>query len=263
MARYDRFVNPFRRRSTRALPPPAVLCIQGRQIHLRASARARRLSLRVHEDGVIEAVAPPRLPRPFIEAFILDQEPWLAARLARVGQRPREVFPPQNLVLPSIGEEWSIRQEEAVGPLQLRELAEGQLVLRGAWDDAEARLLLRRWLTRKARDVLGVWLAEVAEEHGFRYNGLQIRLQRSRWGSCSSQGRISLNLAILFHLPDVLRYLLVHELAHTQHMNHSARFWATVERCEPQWRELDAQLRIGWRRVPEWLRPRRRLPTAG
>jgi predicted metal-dependent hydrolase len=102
----------------------------------------------------------------------------------------------------------------------------------------------------------------VAEEHGFRYTGLQIRLQRSRWGSCSSQGRISLNLAILFHLPDVLRYLLVHELAHTQHMNHSARFWATVERCEPRWRELDAQLRTGWRRVPEWLRPRRRLPSA-
>lgn len=262
-ARYDPQVNPFRRRSTRALPPPAVLCIQGRQIHLRASARARRLSLRVHEDGVIEAVAPPRLPRPFIEAFIQDQANWLEERLARVAQRPREAFPPPRLVLPSIGEEWALRQEAAPGPLQLREAAEGQLVLRGDWDDARARLLLRRWLTGRARDVLGVWLAEVAEEHGFRYNGLQIRLQRSRWGSCSSQGCISLNLAILFHLPAVLRYLLVHELAHTQHMNHSAHFWATVERCEPQWRELDAQLRGGWRRVPEWLRPRRRLPTAG
>ena len=80
-----------------------------------------------------------------------------------------------------------------------------------------------------------------------------MRCQRSRWGSCSARGTISLNLALLFQPEDVVRYLLCHELAHTRHMNHSSRFWRLVAECEPRWRELDAALLQGWRNVPQWL----------
>jgi predicted metal-dependent hydrolase len=83
---------------------------------------------------------------------------------------------------------------------------------------------------------------------------VQVRRQRTRWGSCSAKGAISLNLCLLFQSPAVLRYLLCHELAHTEHMNHSARFWRRVEQCEPQYRALDAELlRTGWNRVPQWV----------
>ena len=88
---------------------------------------------------------------------------------------------------------------------------------------------------------------------------MQVRLQRTRWGSCSSRGRISLNLALVFQPPAVLRYLLVHELAHTRHMNHSRAFWAAVAACEPDYRRLDALLCKGWHNVPDWLRPQRRM----
>jgi predicted metal-dependent hydrolase len=117
----------------------------------------------------------------------------------------------------------------------------------------QMRRALIRWLTQHAQARLGTRLAEVAQQHGFSYSALKLRRQRTRWGSCSARGIISLNLALLFQSPEVLRYLMCHELAHTRHMNHSARFWRCVEECEPRYRSLDAQLRTGWSHVPSWL----------
>ena len=80
-----------------------------------------------------------------------------------------------------------------------------------------------------------------------------MRCQRTRWGSCSRRGTISLNVCLLFQRPEVLRYLMIHELAHLKHMNHSARFWLEVSRHEPEWKKLDHDLLQGWRRVPSWI----------
>jgi predicted metal-dependent hydrolase len=83
---------------------------------------------------------------------------------------------------------------------------------------------LQHWLKREARRHLPDWLALVAEDTGHRYQRVSVRLQRSRWGSCSSRGTISLNAKLLM-LPRMRRYVLVHELCHTLHMNHSPAFW--------------------------------------
>jgi predicted metal-dependent hydrolase len=95
-------------------------------------------------------------------------------------------------------------------------------------------------------------LAALAEHFGVLYRRMQIRRQRTRWGSCSTSGTISLNCCLLFHPPEVVRYLLAHELAHLTHMNHSPRFWRLVEQYEPRWREHDRALTHGWRQVPGW-----------
>ncbi len=109
------------------------------------------------------------------------------------------------------------------------------------------------WLKRRALAALAPRLAEEAGLHGFRYSRLRVGNQRSRWGSCSTRGLISLNLALLFQPEQVVRYLLCHELSHTRHMDHSARFWACVAQCMPRWRELDRTLAGGWRNVPSWI----------
>jgi predicted metal-dependent hydrolase len=104
-----------------------------------------------------------------------------------------------------------------------------------------------------ARAVLAPRLQQLSADTGLAYLQLQIRRQRTRWGSCSRNGTISLNACLLFQAPEVVDYLLIHELAHTRHMNHSRRFWALVARHEPRWRELDAALMLGWREVPAWV----------
>ena len=77
-------------------------------------------------------------------------------------------------------------------------------------------------------------------------------MQRTRWGSCSAQGTISLNASLLFVEPAVTGYLLVHELSHLRHLNHSRSFWRLVERFEPDYRRLDRALSESWTRVPAW-----------
>jgi predicted metal-dependent hydrolase len=104
-----------------------------------------------------------------------------------------------------------------------------------------------------AQETLAAELAHVAAKTGFTYRRVQIRRQRTRWGSCSISGTISLNVCLLFLRADIVRYLLVHELCHTRHMNHSARYWALVAIHEPNFRQLDRELLRGWRHVPAWM----------
>ena len=118
---------------------------------------------------------------------------------------------------------------------------------------SELRASLRTWLLRAARARLAPRVAALAAAMGVKYSQVSIRRQRSRWGSCSARGTISLNCCLLFQRPEVVDYLIVHELMHVKHMNHSARFWQAVERHCADWRALDRELVQGWRHVPRWV----------
>ena len=115
------------------------------------------------------------------------------------------------------------------------------------------RRVLRDWLVRHARRCFEGPLRALSQQMGVAAGALQVRCQRTRWGSCSRHGTISLNACLLFQSPQVLRYLMIHELSHRRHMNHSAQFWAEVARHEPDWRALDRELLQGWRLVPGWI----------
>jgi hypothetical protein len=80
-----------------------------------------------------------------------------------------------------------------------------------------------------------------------------VRRQRTRWGSCSRAGTISINACLMFQSPDVVRYLFVHELCHTRHLNHSRSFWRLVARYEPAYEAREAALSQAWRIVPAWV----------
>ena len=131
----------------------------------------------------------------------------------------------------------------------------GARVLRitGAAANGPLRAALRAWLMRTAHRLLEPRVAALAAATGVHYSRVSIRRQRSRWGSCSARGTISLNCCLLFQRPEVVDYLIVHELMHVKHMNHSARFWQAVERHCVDWRALDRELVQGWRHVPRWV----------
>lgn len=227
---------------------------------LRRSARARRLSVRVHRDARVEVVAPLRLGQRSIQEFIARHSDWIRRRreLALRDRPPPEPFPPAMLQLAAFGERWRVHLAGGAGRPRVRVHTAatpiGLLELRGhAASPQDMRRALLGWLQRHARERLGAALAATAQAAGFRYSGMSLRCQRTRWGSCSSRGMISLNLCLVFQPPEVLRYLLLHELSHTRHMNHSPAFWACVARHCPDWQRLDAELLQGWRQVPGWI----------
>lgn len=99
-------------------------------------------------------------------------------------------------------------------------------------------------LRRKAQSILPDQLAELAELHGFKYVDVKIRKSRSRWGSCSSKGRINLSFYLLLLPEHLIEYVLLHELCHTVHMNHSPAFWNLLNKCtENKAKELRREIR--------------------
>ena len=223
---------------------------------LRRSARARRISARVHRDCRVEIVVPQRAPARAVTEFIERYRVWIETKQAqaRMEARPPEPFPPETLALEACGEFLRVHLAGGVAAPRVRRGHGDLLIIRGdAGNRGDLTRALQRWLMSYAHAQLGAMLAMVAGECALNYRRLSIRRQRTRWGSCSRTGTISVNMAIAFQTPQVARYLLIHELAHTRHMNHSARFWATVADHCPDWRNLDRQLRQGWKRVPQWV----------
>ncbi|MGB5103347.1 MAG: SprT family zinc-dependent metalloprotease, partial [Steroidobacteraceae bacterium] len=162
---------------------------------------------------------------------------------------------PAAIELQLLGKRWHVTYV-AGARNSASEDGEGMLTVRtmDATDRHVGQALLP-WLGRLAAEQLGERLDALSLEAGIDYSRMLLRRQRTRWGSCSSQGTISLNLCLMFQRPEVVRYLLIHELCHRRHMNHSQRFWGLVESLEPRWRELDAELLRGWQNVPAWVFP--------
>src|SRR5262249_5273937 len=110
----------------------------------------------------------------------------------------------------------------------VRETSATTLVMHGATDDADAcQAALKGWLTHKAEDHLIPWLKRVGDEIGLSYSAVSIRQQQTRWGSCSARRLISLNARLLFLPPELVTYVLVHELCHTKHLNHDFGDWSS------------------------------------
>ena len=226
---------------------------------VRRSSRARRVSARVFHSGRVEIVAPLRASERRIADFVARHREWIERKSREGQERARghdAAFPPGQLQLSAFGEAWRLHFAGGSGRPRVAAGGAGLLSVSGDVADRQRlRRVLLDWLTGHSRQHFGTWLAAVAADCGFEYARLQMRLQRTRWGSCSARGTISLNVCLAFQRPEVVRYLLVHELAHTRHMNHSARFWDCVAQHCPQWRTLDQELLDGWRQVPPWIFP--------
>jgi predicted metal-dependent hydrolase len=225
----------------------------GPPVSVRHSRRARRIAVRIAAGGRVELVVPRGVSERRAWAFYESRVEWVREHLARRRvAAPVQEFPPRHLHLPLLEETWRLFRAGGAG--RPRVVETGQVLeLRGIGEPEAFRRCLLVWLKRRALAALAPRLAEEAGLHGFHYSRLRVGNQRSRWGSCTTRGLISLNLALLFQPEQVVRYLLCHELSHTRHMDHSAHFWACVAACMPRWRELDRQLAGGWRNVPSWI----------
>jgi hypothetical protein len=223
--------------------------------HVRISRRARRLSMRVFPGGRVEVVVPPGVGIPAVERFVARHREWaerrsmeLALQSPHAGERR-----PTTLALAYTGRTWQVDYVHGARSTVV-EAEPGRLRVRTpGGTDRQVGLALLRWLTREASAGLRDGLDVVSGEIGIDYARMLLRRQRTRWGSCSTAGTISLNVCLMFQRPEVVRYLMIHELCHRRHMNHSERYWRLVESFEPHWRALDRELLKGWRHVPAWV----------
>ncbi|MBT3203214.1 MAG: M48 family metallopeptidase [Gammaproteobacteria bacterium] len=217
---------------------------------LRVSARARHVRLAVKPFQGLEVVIPKRFPKKKIPHILQQHEAWITRQLEKHQHSLQETTLPDSIFITLTDEHYTI-QYKSSGQPQL--IQQDYLLILSCLNDEQGIQLLRNWIRNKAWEVLSPKLEQLASELGFTFSKTSIRSQKSRWGSCSSSGTISLNDQLLFMPAETVRYLMVHELCHTRHMNHSPHFWHLVESHCANFKQLDKGLSKGRTHVPDWF----------
>lgn len=204
------------------------------------SPNSRMVRLRVTEHGTVRASLPKRAPL-YLVSELLDASREDIRKLIAQQQSKRTVYT-DGMAIGS-AHKLALKFDDIAEPSRKYS---GQLIkitLPHSYDllsvDTQNYISaqIKRALRREATAYLPRRLNHLANLYGFSYERERFGNQRGRWGSCSSSGTISLNVALM-NLPlELIDYVLIHELAHTKQMNHSADFWKIVEGCMPDYRE--------------------------
>ncbi len=224
---------------------------------VRESSRARRLSIKVFPRGRVEVVVPRRTKPRDVQSFVKEHRQWIDdARASFAKLHPPEPFAlPITIELPAIGRRFRVSYERQSSTKSVRYRSKNDLVvLSGRTDDEKLCVAsLKRWLASLAKEEFGPRLEALSVATGNSFKRMHVRGQRTCWGSHASSGTISINYSLLFLDPVLVRYLMIHELCHARHMNHSRRFWNLVAKFEPDCKRLDKELTEGWKQIPVWL----------
>jgi hypothetical protein len=210
------------------------------EIAVRIHARARSYRLRLGDAGRAILTVPPYGRPEEAQAFVVRQRHWLEARLKRLsGPRPFV----DGAIVPLRGAPHRIVATGRVrGTVEVtEENGDAVLCVPGTPEHLSRRLI--DWLKKQAEEDLNARVAVHAGRLGVRPTGLSLRDQSSRWGSCSTRGRLNFNWRLVLAPDFVLDYVAAHEVAHLMEMNHSPAFWLEVERALP-----------GYERGRAWLK---------
>ncbi|HTL55720.1 MAG TPA: SprT family zinc-dependent metalloprotease [Candidatus Limnocylindrales bacterium] len=220
------------------------LRVGGRKVrlHLVSNHRARRYILRLQNDGTARVTIPRRGSAKEAARFAASNVQWLEKQLLR---QARESDP---CVCWQAGTEILFRGDSV--PLEAGVNGEsglirfGDQVVRLRDPAGDVRPQVENHLRALATYELATRTAELATRHAIPIRRVTVGNQRSRWGSCSRHGTISLNWRLVQVSPFVRDYIILHELAHVKEMNHSRRFWREVERLCPEYRQAEQWLKL-------------------
>ena len=210
--------------------------------------RARRISLRVDPvNSRIVLVRPPRASDRSIMTFMADKSEWIAAHLETL--QPPIAFV-HGAVVPYRGVDHVIclRPQSRGGVWREHH----EIIVTGRPEHAARRL--RDWLKAEARSALNATVYAMAATLGLSVARITVRDTRSRWGSCSRDGKLAFSWRLIMAPESVLTYVSAHEVAHLKHMNHGPAFWRVVESLLEESPLKGAPLERDWASAREWLR---------
>lgn len=194
----------------------------------------RRISIIVHPDNRLEIRAPLRMPEYSIRSFLNQAASWIQKRLIKNASRPA-VQPLQYTEgesIPFLGQEITLSFKPGIRRATLL----NQSLVVPTRRSGDTKKVVENWYKGEGARIFKASIERYAPLIGRNPMRFTIRGMRSRWGSCSSKGSLSLNWKILAAPQAVVDYLVVHELAHLIEANHSKRFWAVVEKAMPDFK---------------------------
>jgi hypothetical protein len=210
--------------------------------HIRASHRRRTMAIQVRPGGEVRVMTPAAVSLSALRRFVMEHFTWIRRKQLELIRPSVANILQDGGVVPYLDKTLSLRLSLGAGS-RSRVVRDSDGLHVHASDGTQVRDLLEGWYRRQAR----VHFTQRADHFvpivGSHPASISIRGQRTRWGSCSAHGAVSLNWRLLQAPARLLDYVVVHELCHLRHLNHSVRFWGEVERVLPDYRALRRELR--------------------
>ncbi len=204
-------------------------------------SKRKTLALVVKGDGSLIVRAPMRTPKVRIKEFVTQHYSWI--------EKTREKMqslgvPPSRQYVP--GEQFMFLGQSF--PLEIVTDQKETLILNGSFRLAEsaskhAKSVFEHWYRQQARKIINERVNTYANGYGFQFQGVKITSAKTRWGSCSVKGSLNFSWRLILAPLEQVDYVIVHELVHTVHHNHSERFWKKVEDIMPDFKERQKWLR--------------------
>lgn len=214
------------------------------EYELTRSSRARFARLEIHLHRGVRVIIPKRAPESEAERFIKSKARWLLRNLARF-DRLAKIVPNRSFVsgtkLPLLGTELTL--EVLAGPPAVERRGDLLVVSMPAPNESAVRYALEDWYQALAQEKVERRVRDLAGRFGISFRSVDISDARTRWGTCSSTGRLRFNWRLLLAPPEILDYMVAHELAHIDRKNHSPEFWARVAELHPTYGESEKWLK--------------------
>ena len=200
----------------------------------------KTVAIVIERDGQLTVRAPLHLSGSHIQAFVESHADWIEKNRIRLQAAPS---PPARRYVDGetflyLGRAYPLFLMPARHPALVFDGASFRLA-KSSLPKAEEAFV--RWYKQQARRFLAERIPAIAGKHGFRYQKIRISSARTRWGSCSSRGTLSFTYRLIMAPAEVLDYVVMHELVHTQIKNHSKTFWNKVGELMPDYRN-----RLAW-----------------
>lgn len=230
----------------------------GLPLTIKDHPRAKRVLVKLVPGRGLEVVTPKRFNKKRVPAILDEKRRWiertrdqLLANGVNLNGAEKEL--PDSIEYRASGQGYQVHYLNRSGRISVT--ANGpRLMVSGPKDDIEGILeSLEKFTAKQAREFVLPRLESMSRKLGMEYSALRIRRQKTRWGSCSGKGTISLNAKLLFLPLELVDHLLLHELCHTKHMNHSKLYWSLVALHQPDFARLEKELAHGRRFVPPWF----------
>jgi predicted metal-dependent hydrolase len=204
-------------------------------------SRRKTIALVIEGDGSLIVRAPLRTPEKTIQELVRQKTDWIIRSQAKMrANRPAERQFQQGETLPLLGQAHPIR---IVTKQRASLKFENGVFLLAQSAQPRAREVFTRWYRQMAALLLPARLETLAARHNLRPKRVRISSARTRWGSCSTTGTISLTWRLVLAPPEVIDYVIVHELAHLNIKNHSSHFWNAVAALMPDYKKHLAWLK--------------------
>lgn len=204
-----------------------------KDIIYKSNHRSKSIKIKIDSKGQVVVSFPRWTPKFVVEKFVNSQKNWIERNLEKIEAKLHlsdddssiNIFGKkyQKLLIDSIDFPYGVSIEEAVLRVNL------------LGSKLKHKELLDRFLKNTAQKYIVPRTYHLADKMGLKFKNISLRQQKTRWGSCSSQKNLNFNWRLVHYLPNIIDYVIIHELSHLVHMNHSSDFWDLVRKYDPEY----------------------------